>query len=106
MMAVNNLDAFAPDEFCHAENEPQLERSFRRGGMEGQAQVADHLGKFTSIRASEPDLLPQLLQAMNQFYTLVVGPSAREQGVQVKNAERGVSGWTLQRSRKRRLLGL
>src|ERR1017187_1747096 len=64
VMAMDDLDAFAADQLCHAQNEAHLRQPFRRSRMERHPQTPHHARELPSIRAGQPHLLTQLAQAI------------------------------------------
>ena len=71
----------------------RAQNKFQLGGIisrvnEGQAGSGDDFGKFAPVRTGEHDVLAQLLQSGGQLDALVVGPAAREEGIEMQNPQR------------------
>ena len=87
MMAVQNLDSLPPDDLSHPQDKPQLRR-FASGVNKRNSQRRDGFPPLASPRTGNLDLLLEVTQSRRQLDTLVVGPAAGQQGIEVKNAQR------------------
>ena len=86
-MAMNDLNSFKLDQSRRAENETQLERTFRRCGVKRHAQLAYDLGKLAAIRPGHGDVVAETMETECEFCALVVGAAAGEQRVQMKDSK-------------------
>src|SRR5256885_2105214 len=84
---VDYLHAVRADKSGSVQNERQLERSSRRR-MKWNPQILRDVRKFAPGRSRYPDRVPQFHQRMGDADGAIVGASAREHRVQMKDAQR------------------
>jgi hypothetical protein len=79
MVAMNNLDMFAPDQVRRTEDESQLERPLGRRRLERHAEITCDARELAPVWPCEADGLAHLAQTGGQLDALVIRATAGEQ---------------------------